>query len=90
VPVRLEEGRRRDARGEAVSAFAQPFAIHVERRCRCCTFRVRITLLNGADAPSEGFYTCPWCLTSRERASDEVFEREQRPQLQLIEGGAGG
>jgi hypothetical protein len=27
---------------------------------------------------------------ARERATDDVFEREQRPQLQLIEGGAAG
>jgi hypothetical protein len=70
-----------------VSAFAQPFEIHIQRRCRCCTQLVTISLLNGADAPSEGFYTCPWCLSSRELASDGLFEREQRPQLQLIEGG---
>jgi hypothetical protein len=73
-----------------VSVFAQPFEIHIHRRCRSCRETVTISLLNGASAPSEGFYTCPWCLSSRERATDEVFEREQRPQLTLIEGGATG
>lgn len=71
-----------------MTVFAQPFEIHVTRRCRGCRESVTISLLNGATAPTEGFYTCPWCISARELASDGLFEAEQRPQLRLIEGGA--
>jgi len=69
--------------------FAQPFAIHVQKRCRSCRQLVRVTLLNGASEPTDVFFRCSDCLNTPE-ASDAALEREQRPQLRLIGGQADG
>lgn len=68
-----------------MSPFAAPFAVHVSKRCRCCRLVIRVTLLNGATEPRDGFYTCAWCLAEQPTVTDELLEREQRPQLHLVE-----
>ena len=73
--------------------FEEPFAIHEWRRCRRCNVLVEVFLLNGATAPRDPYFTCADCLRTDEATDERVdtlVNREQRPQLGLIEGGANG
>lgn len=73
-----------------MSVFAVPFAINEWRRCRECGSRVEVILLNGASVPRDPYYRCSDCWTAAEATAarlDLMIEREQRPQLNLVEGG---